>query len=114
MVLQPLLSPKESNGDGGRKPKTDSKSQPARPYPCISYSNGLVHHVMLKFKEYNFVFMLALVVSCFASVIRFLMQMFRSWLLDHDDTNPLSRLDTVFAFHTSQWAGSPVVEVVIE
>jgi len=79
----------------------------------FSHSDGL-HLVLLKFNAYSSVFVLALVISYSASVVQFRMQMFHSLHLDHDDSNPLSRLDTVFAFHTGQWAGSPVVEVVIE
>ena len=40
--------------------------------------------------------------------------MLRNCGLDHDDPNTLSGRDTVFAFHASEWASSPVVEVVIQ
>lgn len=40
--------------------------------------------------------------------------MLRSWRLYHDDSDALSGLDTVSAFHAGEWGGSPVVEVVIE
>ena len=40
--------------------------------------------------------------------------MLRSLQLDHNDSNTFSGSDAVFAFHAGQWAGPPVVEVIVK
>ena len=111
MVLQLSPSPNESNDGEGRRPKPRRKLPPRshKCYPYIPYNGGLVH-LVVTLKVYSFVFIL---ISCFVSVIRFRIVALLSLQSNHDDSNALPGIDTVSAFHAGEWAGSPVVEVVI-